>query len=248
MSYLLYCVLNDHRGPARPSIRGVRGQAVWILGCGDLCAALSEASPFQHDDRDPAGAAKLEDLLAYAKAVEVLSRRETVVPMRYGCRFQSVGEVRTWMKRGTAHLRALLDRLDGCVEMGVRALLLETTPPTPLARRATTGAVKSGAEYLAERKAELALTQRSERVAELVREAAAGYFRECIAEAGFAHAHPMASIYFLVERTRLGAFREAFRRLNVGDAELMLSGPWPPYNFVCGVAAGNELDLTQALR
>lgn len=247
MSYLLYCILNGRCGPARPSIKGVRGQAVWILECGDVCAAVSQTSPLPDGQYDPATPPQLEDLLDYAKAVEALGRRETMVPMRYGCGFQSVGELRTWMRRCEKHLRATLYRLDGCVEMGVRALLLETSPSTPLASRATTGAVKSGAEYLTARKAELALTQRSERVAQLVRDAMAGCFRECIAEAGFAHTRPMASIYFLVERSRLGAFRQAFSSLNVADAALMLSGPWPPYNFVCG-PAGDDLDLTQALR
>ncbi len=247
MSHLLYCILNGRRGPARPSIRGVRGQAIWILECGEVCAALSETSPSPDDRHDPATPPKLEDLLAYAKAIEALSRGETVVPMRYGCRFETVGEARTWMRRGEKHLRAMLHRLHGCVEMGVRALLLETGPPGSLARRAAVGPFKSGAEYLATRKAELALTQRCERAAQLVREAMAGCFRECVADAGCGHARPMASMYFLVERTRLGAFRAAFSRIALADAALMLSGPWPPYNFVCE-PAGDDLDLTQALR
>lgn len=246
MSYLLYCILNGRRGAARPSLSGVRNQAVWTLECGDLCAAVSDDAPFSDGRRDPASSPKLEDLLAYAKVVEAFNRRETVVPMRYGCRLRGVAEVRAWVRSSEAHLGALMRRLNGCVEIGVRALLLETAPPVPLAH----GAALSGAAYLAARRAELALARHGDRVAQLVRDSMAGRFRECFTQVGCSGQPPMVSLYFLVERSRLSAFREAFGHIAPTDAALMLSGPWPPYNFVCGApaAVGDELAQMPALR
>ncbi|HEV3112482.1 MAG TPA: GvpL/GvpF family gas vesicle protein [Candidatus Binataceae bacterium] len=80
MSYLLYCILNGHRGPARPTLRGVREQTVWVLDCDDLCAAVSQGAESSPAGHDPNSAPQLDDLLAYAKVVEAFHRRESVVP------------------------------------------------------------------------------------------------------------------------------------------------------------------------
>jgi hypothetical protein len=169
--------------------------------------------------------------------------------MRYGCRFAGVAEVRAWVHTSAAQLRALLARVDGCVEMGVRALLLETRPPSSLARTAAATAARPGAAYLSARRLEMALAQRCDRIAQMVREELSGLFRESAEETGYSQRGPMASLYFLVERSRLHAFRAAFGSIASAQAALMLSGPWPPYNFVCGaIAGGNELDPIRALR
>jgi hypothetical protein len=53
------------------------------------------------------------------------------------------------------------------------------------------------------------------------------------ARAGANLQSPMLSLYFLVPRKSIGKFREVFRRLSCAEpARLLLSGPWPPYNFV----------------
>jgi hypothetical protein len=42
----------------------------------------------------------------------------------------------------------------------------------------------------------------------------------------------LLSIFFLVPRENVGLFREAFRRLQGRAPEkMLLTGPWPPYNF-----------------
>jgi hypothetical protein len=43
----------------------------------------------------------------------------------------------------------------------------------------------------------------------------------------------LCSLYFLVPREQVSAFRAALSPpLDVGAVELSLSGPWPPFNFV----------------
>ncbi len=248
MSYLVYCVMNGRRSAARPSPIGVCGQTVWVLEGDGVCAAIS-ADASHTDTAGAQGAAQIGDLLAYARVVEAFNRCETVVPMRYGCRFAGVAEVRAWLRASTAHLGALLRRLDECVEMGVRALLAQSAPPPAAQRRAAAAGLRPGAAYLAERRADLSAAANGERVAQTVREALCGRFRECVAETGYSGSSPMVSLYFLVERGRLRAFRDAFARIAAGDAALMLSGPWPPYNFVCGSgAAGDDLPLMRSGR
>jgi hypothetical protein len=41
------------------------------------------------------------------------------------------------------------------------------------------------------------------------------------------------SLYFLTPESKVNRFQETFGRIaENGDAKAMLSGPWPPYNFV----------------
>jgi len=155
-----------------------------------------------------------------------------------------VAQVRAWVRDKCAELCALMRRVDGSVEMGVRALLLEAAAPAAPAR---SGAL-SGAAYLAARKTELAFAIRGDRVAQMVRDAMAGCFRECFVQVGSSDRRPIVSLYFLVERGRLDAFRQAFGRIAAADAALMLSGPWPPYSFVCDAPGGEALTPTQSLR
>jgi hypothetical protein len=50
----------------------------------------------------------------------------------------------------------------------------------------------------------------------------------------------LASIYYLVPRDSVAEFRKAFQSMSLNNpAKLLLSGPWPPYNFM-------RLDLSQA--
>lgn len=71
MSYLVYGVLNGHRFPARPSVKGVHNQTVWVLNCGDLCAALSDAEPRADSATGkPRDVLQKDDLLAYAGVIE----------------------------------------------------------------------------------------------------------------------------------------------------------------------------------
>ena len=50
------------------------------------------------------------------------------------------------------------------------------------------------------------------------------------------------SLYFLTPESKVNRFREAFGRVaENGDARAMLSGPWPPYNFVTpDIAPAND--------
>ena len=77
------------------------------------------------------------------------------------------------------------------------------------------------------------------RVVERCREAFAGLFVKCRAECPSSRT-PDVALYFLVKRGAVEPVRLAFRRLERGEpARLLLSGPWPPYNFVAPEGHGN---------
>ena len=49
------------------------------------------------------------------------------------------------------------------------------------------------------------------------------------------------SLYFLTPKSKVNRFREAFgNMMEKENAEAMLSGPWPPYNFVTHDLAASQ--------
>ncbi len=177
-------------------------------------------------------------------------RRGTVVPMRYGCVVEQESQVVEMLSAQASHYEALLQELEGCVEMGLRVLLPSgpwagVTPGGPEGSREVAGPYpldpeadrdRLGLAYLTARKAHYA---HQDRWTTEYREAAdrcqaqfAGLFVKCKTEAPSARL-PLLSLYFLLPRPAVESFRQAFRQLTETEsARLLLSGPWPPYNFV----------------
>lgn len=190
---LVQCVF---RGPAQGPARVVRA--------GSLSAAVTDVRRL---DSSP------EAIGEFMRVVAAFHRRRTVVPMRYGSCAEDDGELRRRIDEKRAEYEEILDRLDGCVEMGMRRLLRPASAP-PFA--------KTGREYLALRKT--ALAERQGEVARLESKLAGLYSRS---RHEFAAVTGLLSVYFLVPRAKVARFRAATR-----GSRFLSTGPWPPYNFV----------------
>lgn len=100
----------------------------------------------------------------------------------------------------------------------------------------------SGRAYLAALKAYYAQEERLNKQVEQVTERCCGAFNglfkkyktEFPSNANFQSVirNPLPSIYFLVPRDCQDRFREVYRHVAIRESpSLLLSGPWPPYNF-----------------
>jgi len=103
--------------------------------------------------------------------------------------------------------------------------------------------VRAGREFLEGRRAHYAAEECDEAPASPLGGAAAeargaleGLAVKCREERSSAPASPLGrvlSLFFLVRRENVERFREAFRQLQQEtSAKMLLTGPWPPYNFV----------------
>jgi hypothetical protein len=224
---------------------GVGDAPVRLLGANGLSAAVSMIDP---RDATPSVA----NARAYARVVEALHAAGAVVPMRFGCWFAGEAEVVDLLHTSGSEFTRMLHRLDGCVEMGVR--LLTVCPG--VAAAGTSRSAESprdasvrapGSVYLTRRKALYAEADRLREdvtaAAERVRRALAGRFVQFRIEPPSGAWRPgtlalpwhraLGSVYFLVKWDALEPFRAAFRELSSTEpGALVLSGPWPPYNFV----------------
>jgi len=251
MTHLIYCLFRDEGSQETERLEGVGGQPVGLVSKNELSAACSElASPELTPD--------IAGLLAYKEVIESFHRDRTLIPMRYGCLFDDASQIVRHLEERYQWYRSLLEELNGCVEMGVRVLLSGENHNSALRRRADQRGPEStkappvlagqtgqpsGKAYLAARRSHYATKERIDEqkkmVAQRCRAALAGLFRKCVMENSSATTlwSPLSphllSLYFLTPRDSVESFRRAFRQMGaVSSAKLLLSGPWPPYNFV----------------
>lgn len=246
MPYLLYCLFAGQSPPPLPALPGVGGGEVEVVGLGDMGAAVSWMDA-------PSPAPPVADLLDYGKVVEAFHEQRTVIPLRYGCLCRDRNQVATLLEAGRGRFVPLLAELAGCVEMGIRALLPReaeaqygSRPKDPPSRAQCASRAKAsahpGSAYLSarlgERQPEARAVRKEDDLPARCRSALDGLFVRSICEgpvkeqgAGGDH-HALLSLYFLVPRPKVSAFREAFAAFSQQEsAKMMLSGPWPPYNF-----------------
>ena len=244
MSYLLYCVFrNVPQQPELEALTGVEGKPVLVMNHGDLGAGISEMEKL---DSLP----DVAMVLAYENVVESFFSQRTIIPMRYGCTVRDKSELSALLDKHHKEYETLLYRLEGLAEMGIQvpAEGCEASPKIDSAAIPPASSLDSnraGASYLLAKKLYYGSADRmAERQNELVNTLCrplSGLFVQRKMEVPPTRAS-LLSLYFLVPRTSIESFREASRQyVQDGLANLLVSGPWPPYNFV------NYQDISKSL-
>jgi hypothetical protein len=144
---------------------------------------------------------------------------------------ESEGEILRLLEERHEEYEALLIRLRGMTEMGIRLLwpahaaALPRFAPSPGATYLASLRQRYNAgDTLAPEEAEVA-----DRVTVLLANQFIGQRREaCSSSQG-----RLVSLAFLTPKARVDEFRQKARAISPPqDAKLLLSGPWPPYSFV----------------
>jgi len=231
MAYLLYGILKE--SVINEILTGVKGQPLIFVEAHGLCAAVSELDVEE-------GAPPVAELLAYAQVVEALHHHQAVVPMRYGCFLNGIPAIQDILKARQRQYEALLAELAGHVEMGIRILLpareCEAISPAGAALPEEAPAI-NGRAYLALRKVHYRMqeetTQGRQALIDRYIKAFSGLYARHRTETDAKKESVILSLYFLTPEIDVNRFRETFGGMMAkGNDEAMLSGPWPPYNFV----------------
>jgi len=215
MKYLLYGIVERDLAGCPPGTRllTARGLAAVVSAVEEMSAPPSVSS-----------------LLAYERVVEAIHARQAVIPLRYGCVMEDEAAVVRLLEDHRQEYGALLARLRGMTEMGIRVLwparpcVLPGAAPSPGARYlASLRNRYPSANPLAGEEAHLAdgiIASLSDCSAEQRREVSSSSQRRLL------------SLYFLTSRTGVERFRNQARQIcPPSGAKILLSGPWPPYNF-----------------
>jgi hypothetical protein len=244
----IYCLVESPRRPALPNVpRGLKGATTPDLLDIDtsLWAVTSEvplssysAERLEERLRDVTWVADIA--VAHAAVVEYVASRKrmTVVPMKVLTMFSSRDRAVADLRARRGDLSALLKRIRGCQEWGVRV----TRRPASRPRGLGSGKATTGTAFLA------AKIRARDDVREDVLKgtAAAGtVFRTLSRLARLtrrrdapenAATPPLLDAAFLVPTAKQARFRSAVKRLALSTrragADLRVTGPWPAYNFV----------------
>lgn len=226
---LLYCITSAAAPPPALAF-GLAGLRLYAVKEAAL-AALVSPLPSKGILTQP----ELSDILSFERALSAAHAAGDVLPARYGSVIESEQVLRAHLKERQAEYVQALLRVQGCVELGIRAELPENSPPpdpTPPADHP-----KSGLLYLKARQAhharEAATKELLSQVASRVRADFSDLARESQAqEPRSAQAKAAITISFLVPKEQLSPFQTRFSSYSLTGAQrLFLVGPWPPFSF-----------------
>jgi Gas vesicle synthesis protein GvpL/GvpF len=170
-----------------------------------------------------------EAVVRHAEVVEALqTRSEAILPARFGHVFSDDDHLLTAVRSKRAQLERGLNRVRGCVEFGVRAVLPECVS-------ADESPIGSGREYMGFR-LEQATRRRllADQIDEPLMRLARGRTRvdhsppDILLTAAYLVPHPMAEA-FRLEMQGLQALH--------ADLDVLCTGPWPPYSFAAEMEA-----------
>jgi hypothetical protein len=241
MKYLAYCIFSRDEGAQEGDAPvGIGGSPTYVIDNNGLSAAIS-AIPDDQVMKDSS------TILVYHKVIESFHNRFGAIPLRLGTIVDDEAEIGRVLEKHGDRYKSLLKQLAGCVEMGIR-VIINSFPAERASDNETpifhdTGSAGSGAAYLAGRKAHLdALNLTDERNRKIIAKYRAPFEDLFVKFKGEALKSPVStiepdavvlSLYFLVPSQSVAAFQHEYDQLMSREpAKIMLSGPWPPYNFV----------------
>jgi hypothetical protein len=197
------------------------GHRIEFVTCGGLYAAVERI-----DDRPAVSEAALRtqhDIVA-----QIARRVDAVLPARFGSMVDTDELTRLVTRRSDA-IRQALDLVRGRDQMTVR-LFTSAGPVSDLKSRSVRAAAMTGTAYLEERRmaASPVLPPGIAAIAAAVR----GLVVAERAEPG--QGRVAATVYHLIERAAIDAYKQALEALQVGreSETISVTGPWPPFAFV----------------
>lgn len=251
-AWYVYGVVEAESAPPRPDLSDLGVQrSLAVVTEGELAAVVSRvpAAEFAEDELR----AHLNDMAwvetvarAHERVLDALGRQTTVIPMRLCTVYKTEGGVREMLRRESDALLETLQKLEGKVEWGVKVFFERRRASRSAAGERPSGESASGAEYMDHRRRE---RDHGRQLDEQV-EAAVAEIHETLDSVSeestlnppqrpevSAHRGEMVlNGAYLVKRENESAFHEEEEELRSRFAgmgiELVLTGPWPPYNFL----------------
>jgi hypothetical protein len=210
------------RAPAKlPAVNGIGDVPLALETVDGLDAVVSA-----HDAPvEPSQAAAL----AHGHVVtEVAAVNAAVLPVRFGGVYEAGTTLRDELRRRREAFRAALERVEGCVELGLRVVGQSSEAPHD--------AIASGSEYM---RARLGERQRAERAADSIDAPLAALARERVRSVG-ATPGLLLSASYLVERASVEGFLAAVARAQDEhpDLSIVCTGPWPAFSFATADVGG----------
>jgi len=243
----LYCLAQSARKPsvarvprglpaATPAVPAQLAERLWVVHA-EVPLDRYGPGPLEVSLKDLDWVSRIA--LAHEAVVEHFAALPgaTVIPMKLFTMFSNVERALAGMRGQRAELKRVFARLEGCEEWGVRVLRSERQKPATATARPSTGTAFLAARKRARddaRTAILAAATAADAVYASLAEIAAEHRRRTGEAPGVVA--PLLDAAFLVPTRRRARFQSAAqkvaRQVSETGAQMTLTGPWPPYNFV----------------
>ena len=239
----LYCLLvaDAAEAPPLPDVRGVSGLGgapVRRLRIGAAPGIDAWVSTFDETPSSSSGETAARALAHNAVVEAALATGRTPVPARFGQRFPDDADCTADIARRAPALLTLLQRVEGCVEMGVLLVEDRAALANPEVHEAASVPRSSephaGRRYLEALRVRAHIDDRARAQAESALERVSSAVRPFVREESRTRsAQGSWSASHLVRREVLTRYGETIRQLGrIGEFRLIVSGPRGPYSFV----------------
>jgi hypothetical protein len=252
-AWYVYGVVRAEDAPPAAELGGADDPRTLAVTDGGLTAVVSQvpAAEFAEDELR----AHLNDMdwvetvaLDHERVLDSICRQTTVIPMRLCTVYKTERGVREMLLREADTLLEALDQLDGKTEWGVKLFFERPQESRAPIRERASGESASGASYMNDRRQQRdrarQLDEQVEAVVALIHERLDSLSEESTLnppQRPEISAHPGEMVLngaYLVKRESEQEFHEEARALQSRFAdngiELVLTGPWPAYNFLPG--------------
>lgn len=229
-AHYVYAIV--HRDSALTAITaGIAGDLAMVS-----CRELAAVTRYVHNDVGVP--ATMKAVLQHEVIVEALRNHYPALPVRFGTVFRNAESITSAIAEQYELLVADLDRVGDKVELSVTALwAVPACGDERISHTDDAPSQHAGARYLRARAFDLrrdeAQKERAGAAARKLDDALRTFTLECRTSLLPTPRIAVRTAY-LLHPAKVGAFRAAFDALRGvhDDLRLLLTGPWPPYNFV----------------
>ncbi|HVF58167.1 MAG TPA: GvpL/GvpF family gas vesicle protein [Pyrinomonadaceae bacterium] len=239
MKLYAYCLTDEDVRETLANSEGVGGAEAYAIRHAGLSAVVSRFG-------DESVAVKPENVRAHGRVISRVMQQTTPLPFRFGT-IAIEARLLNYLRANETALHASLERVRGCVEMGVKiiwdaeAARREAEDAEAVRADAATGARQiagRGTAFLTAKRRELSggekLKERAGALAAWLDAQLSGVVRESSVRVSPSESLVVRAAH-LVERGRLEEYRARLDALRADerarDIRFLTSGAWPPYSF-----------------
>jgi len=207
--------------------RGLSRKRVRLVSSAGIGAVVSEGNPATVSK-------EVENVLTHQEVVNwALDLSRSVIPCRFGVWVADEAGVMTLLGKNTARLETHFARLEGKVEVEIKAIL----SGQQCKRKLPAGELTVGERYLLAKKEKYhgveSLSEQGQRLYQVLNTTTSPFWTASKAEETSFRQKLILRLFYLIAREKVGFFQSAYERTcqKVPQCKFLYTGPWPPYSF-----------------
>lgn len=236
MAIYTYAII-DSNGEISDTITGLEGARLYSISYRDIGIVVSEPSEQIQDITK-------EHILKHEEVVEKMMEDFTVLPVKFPTLFKRKEDILLMAKEYYTDFKENLHRLHNKVEFGIKVIW----PADIIRKRIIDAYAKDNANVIMsgnspgksfvkgkfeEYRVDKEFEEEAKRCVAAVDDVFSRFAIEKKLEK-LKSENLLLNAYYLLEKEKQSDFKKEFERARVteGDLKYLLSGPWPPYNFI----------------